>query len=270
MNARSGQFQTRARGFSMIEVNLAILILTIGLIMVAAIFPVGADYTRQNAEESVSQTIARNAMAILQTRMDANDFSTVTTTSLQAIPNFLTKVPVNSRAYNFGSSTPTPVANPDTAQYFWTALARLSPISSSAGAALVRRYDVYIFVFKKGSVESTYANTYAANPAYVEVSGLRGVTELWLPALYQGPISVGGSMNTSNPTEAIPPRGGVGVGVSSGTVFRQVWTGGATVSPRPALINGEQVIFAPGADGNADVMRAASPLVFVYQTSLTF
>lgn len=261
MNAGSGQFQTRARGFSMIEVNLAILILTIGLIMVAAIFPVGAEYTRQNAEETVSQTIARNAMAILQTRMDANDFAGISTTSLQAIPNLLTKVPVNSRAYNFGSSTPTPVANPDTAQYFWTALARLSPSSSSAGVAAVRRYDVYIFVFKKGSVENIYT---AQNGSLV--TGCRAASgEDYVPYL------VTATYATTAGAE-VPPHGGMGVGVSSGTVFRQMRNSSGTLGARPALASGEtNVIVAPGADGSAaNVLQGTSPLVFVYQTSLNF
>src|SRR4051812_41156300 len=52
------------RGFSLVEVLLAIFILGIGMIMVASVFPVGANWTRQTAEGSVSQTIAQSAMSV--------------------------------------------------------------------------------------------------------------------------------------------------------------------------------------------------------------
>ena len=48
-------------GFSLVEVLLATFILGIGMIMVASIFPVGANWTREATEDSVGQVISQAA-----------------------------------------------------------------------------------------------------------------------------------------------------------------------------------------------------------------
>ena len=47
-----GHLLHRRRAFSLMEVLLAVFILGIGLIMVATVFPVGADWTRQSTEDT--------------------------------------------------------------------------------------------------------------------------------------------------------------------------------------------------------------------------
>jgi prepilin-type N-terminal cleavage/methylation domain-containing protein len=173
------------RGFSLVEVLLAIFILGIGMIMVASIFPVGANWTRQATEETVGQAISQNALTVIEqhygpggylrgasprnvagTNFLAVDFtasspntvltnSSVTPFGLQALPGF-TLIPLNERCYQFGSSAPFPAGTPVNCTYFWTALCRLNPSQMATGAtsnvmpASSYKYDIYILVFRKG------------------------------------------------------------------------------------------------------------------------
>jgi len=155
------------RGFSLVEILLSVFILGIGMIMVASVFPVGANWTRQATEETVGQVIAQNAESVIMSHYraggDLNGYlipnyanvptnpntilkNTVDTPfKLQALPGFAVDaptatdalgkplnlqgktVPVRERAYQFGASNPFPAANPTTCTYFWTVLARLDP-----------------------------------------------------------------------------------------------------------------------------------------------
>jgi prepilin-type N-terminal cleavage/methylation domain-containing protein len=70
-DARSKKFRRAVaamrRGFSLVEVLLAMFILGIGMIMVASVFPVGANWTRQTTEDSVAQTVVQNALSVIRT-----------------------------------------------------------------------------------------------------------------------------------------------------------------------------------------------------------
>src|SRR4051794_28890181 len=113
------------RGFSLLEVLLATFILGIGLIMVASVFPVGANWTRQGTEESVGQTIALNAVAVVKSHYapnsgDANhagqlsSLPTAAPLMLQGLTNFVgaNGIPVAERCYQFGNPLPFPATNP--------------------------------------------------------------------------------------------------------------------------------------------------------------
>ena len=241
-----------SRGFSLVEVLLAIFILSMGLIMVASIFPVGAEWTRQNAEETIALGIAENAFSVVQSRMDNSDFSAITSTTVQGVPTFLTKFTANERAYKFGSGQPFPVSDPTTASYFWTLMARRTPSSNTSGSTYLKAYDVYILVFKKGAVE----NVFGQNPVQAPQQYTRGATEYYMPYT----VSAGfGSV----------PIGGVGIGVNSGTVFRSINTSSGAKS-NPGISGGENVFWGPPSDIPAGGTKTGSPLVYVYQTTLTF
>src|SRR5271170_4830714 len=99
---RSQKSEAR-RGFSLIEVMLSVFILGIGLIMVATIFPVGADWTRQTAQNDVAQTVAQNALSVIQATYGpngsaANQLSSITG-GLQALPSMSNNLPVSERCY---------------------------------------------------------------------------------------------------------------------------------------------------------------------------
>lgn len=266
-SAGSAARRARTGGFSLVEVLLAIFILSIGLIMVASIFPVGAEWTRQNTEETLAQEIAKNALSIVRSRMNASDFSNITGTStLQGAQGFLTKVLPSERAYQYGATKPFPVATPTNATYFWTMVARQSP-SLKTTAWLAPTFDVYIVVFKKGGLEQTFTQS--------AVSNTRANGEIYIPCLVSAAYAPGGG---SPITLATPPMGASGIGVQSGTVFRQIiGLNGSSAAPRPMLVGTpdtsgaavnvtEAILWAPPADGAG----AGSPLVYVYQTTLSF
>jgi len=55
----------RRRGFSFVEVLFAVMILGIGFILIAGVFPVAIAQTQSNGEETVGAAIGRNAVAYL-------------------------------------------------------------------------------------------------------------------------------------------------------------------------------------------------------------
>jgi prepilin-type N-terminal cleavage/methylation domain-containing protein len=327
MHHRLSFEKSRARrGFSLVEVLLAVFILGIGLIMVASVFPVGANWTRQTTEQSVAQTIALNAVSVIQNHYGPNgDLHINTATNplggphlldadayifsgskydnnplnynsilksatnpflLQVLPGFL-NIPATERSFQFGTSTPFPARNPQACTYFWTAMAKLdnsyafsTPATNEKtrndvrGAAGIRniilspsyKYDIYIFVFHKGSADQVFSINSPKNPG-TEIFNTRyhnggGAYETWIPSLNMVNPSV-----TSTANSGPLPVGWIGVGMSTGTVFHQI-VGGQTRPQYGKDVNSsgpENIVYSPPADGTG-----ASPLIYVYQTSLTF
>jgi len=63
--------RSRQTGFTLVEILLALLVLSVGLLGVLALFPVGIDSARRAVESTRSATIARMAKSILLTNNDA-------------------------------------------------------------------------------------------------------------------------------------------------------------------------------------------------------
>jgi prepilin-type N-terminal cleavage/methylation domain-containing protein len=63
----------RRRGFSFTEVMFAVIILGIGFIMVAAIFPVAIQQTRLTVDESAAASVARQATSVLEQVMAGSE-----------------------------------------------------------------------------------------------------------------------------------------------------------------------------------------------------
>lgn len=283
------------RGFSLLEVLLAMFILGIGLVMVATIFPVGANWTRQASEDSVAQTVALNAVSVIKdayssTGINSTSLASSTspqgtaTSSVVAIPG-LTNLSISQRCYRYGNDTPFPVSNPIVCTYYWTALIRPVPVATGqATTGPGRAYDLYILVFRKGDANHTFTPSGklfdSNNAAFLNyssgdevtvvrdppgaVTNFTGYDGKYEPTVIHHAYSAGTS--AVNGTDAIPPIGYIGIGTTSGTVFRQVYDYKNNVAaPRPATAGNEDVIFAPPADGTS-----GSPLVYVYQTTVTF
>jgi len=313
------------RGFSLVEVLLAVFILAIGMIMVASVFPVGANWTRQATEDSVGQVVAQTALSVIQTHYGPNGdlrsflapdylngpsvpnpgnnnfvlkapippatIAAATPYWLQAIPGFV-NIPPNERAYQFGSTNPFPATNFKSCTYFWSALIRLNPAykvtdptTNNIVMSSSYKYDLYILVFRKGSPEQQF-NSLSVFGGLGEVPFTRHIAatpvfpaynSYLIPSLWYATGSVGKHDPGRTPSvyDAVPPIGQYGIGVASGTVFRQVVDpvalatppGAGGAMPRPGIVPGEPVIYSPAPDGTSN---AASPLIYVYQTTLSF
>jgi prepilin-type N-terminal cleavage/methylation domain-containing protein len=59
----------RQPAFSLLEIMIAIMILGVGLVMVATVFPVGLDIARQTLQMNISQAVADSAMATLRLKV---------------------------------------------------------------------------------------------------------------------------------------------------------------------------------------------------------
>ncbi|MCL2639900.1 MAG: prepilin-type N-terminal cleavage/methylation domain-containing protein [Phycisphaerales bacterium] len=293
------------RGFTLVEVLIAVFILGIGLIMVIAVFPVGGEWTRQATESTVSQNVAQNALAILQahcppTSRAVHEATQAWVTNTPPVPYPLvpfpglagspikgvplpplqggvryvisqddgaTVIPVSEMCYRFGVDSPSP-ADPLRSLYFWTALVRKVP-NQQAGSTT--NYDVYILVFKKGSLDQTYPVN-AAGHGIVTVNGT-DYSEFWdnnpplgnpgrsiardsvnypgQPTIakipYINPQATIMDPNTgkiviapaNSPKALRPTIDEYGIGFTSGTVFRQGTfvrdNGDIVATPRPLL-----------------------------------
>ncbi len=273
----------RRAAFSLAEILIAIFVLSIGLIMIAAVFPVAAKWTAQDAQTSVAQVIAKNAVAQIQAQG-----------LIGLVPSggFL-----GPYCYDFGSPSPYPNANPapipfafttpPQGSYYWSALILPATYTtgtygpSTAGSSgtfpgmQANQYTIFVFVFNKGDASNLFATPkppttlvpmtpYPQNATY---------TDSAYPQLYSGTIS---SIIIGGGSPAMP-IGSLGVDFTTGQVFREIVdpntnevtiTGipqsSATPNPELTAMGDNTIIYAPAAIG-----QTASPLIYVYVTTVS-
>jgi prepilin-type N-terminal cleavage/methylation domain-containing protein len=242
------------RAFTMVEILLAMLILGIGLIMIATVLPVGADWNRENIEESLASEIARNAVAIIRTRYTRTDMPSGANANLVVpIPSIDNKLPLAERAYAYGASPAYPAVTPGNALYWWTAMVRQTP---DPYATIRNRYDIYILVFKKGSIDQTFTN--GGGLGRGSADAMLNLTPYVLKDTQADTLVVGGSAYNAFTV------GSDGIGETSGTVFHKLGSTSANAASTP-LAASENVFYVPPADG-----ASASPLIYIYQTTVAF
>jgi hypothetical protein len=259
-SSHSPSARNRFRAFSLLEILLALFILTIGLVILATVFPIAGDWTRQATEHTIAQSIARNAVALIQSRMHPRDFGEVTDQlSLLRDGASLTKF---DHAYNYGYEHPIPIEEPrfNECLYFWQALVRQHPFEPQGA------YDLYILVFKKGETSQHFSNK---APGGYAVVGSVDLPNLWLGP-YRDGTEVTQPGAPPNDPRIFPPVGDYGIGSRSGTVFRQRFGAAPdTAAPNLPLVRVgnaiEPVFYAAPASGTN-----VSPLVYVYHTIVTF
>ena len=291
---------SRAAAFSLAEILIAIFVLSIGLIMIAAVFPVAAKWTAQDAQTSVAQVIAKNAVEQIKLQFLAGGglplnnppaapltgygpfayaFGTPQPVPFGTAQSYSTSANFAPSALDPAPAAPTvaPVPPPDS--YYWSAV--IVPAASgyagvSPNSQVNNVYTVYVFVFNKGDP----GNTFAA-PAYAPVGP--GYTLLpmqpdaqngnashlsFYPQLFEGPYP---SAASAMPIDSL------GVDVSTGSVFRLITdpatnavvptglAGGSVHYPSGGLaLSTDDIIFAPPAVG-----QTASPLIYVYVTTVS-
>ena len=65
------------RGFSLVELLMAIFILGVGIISIASLFPAGIAQQRKAMDDQIGPLVARNAMALLRSRIPRDSFGHV-------------------------------------------------------------------------------------------------------------------------------------------------------------------------------------------------
>jgi type II secretory pathway pseudopilin PulG len=269
---------SRAAAFSLVEILVAIFVLSIGLIMIAGVFPVAVKWTADDAQTSIAQVIAKNAVATIETQYasPSGTFPVAALNLTATPPNYTGYGPF---CYNFGNSSPYPNANPAPAApgsippgvYYWSAL--ILPASSgyagiTPGPQTSNLYTIYVFVFNKGDINNTFTAGGPGALAMQPIAQSSGTPiATYYPQLYSGTLSsvIGGAL----------PVGAQGLDISTGTIFRAIVdvSGNysitsvptSTTSPNPnyTAIEGNTVIYAPPAIG-----QTASPLIYVYVTTV--
>ena len=265
--------------FTMIEILFAIMILALGLVMVAASFPVAIKWTRQDANKTIGRVIANNALGIIETEYAPANFSAITTSMPTPLPTLPSLV---DRTYAFGTPSPYPDLPPSgwtapaagvsfqttNSLYFWTALACVAPSQATTTQPSVQpqpTYDLYILVFKKGNLTDTYTAPTSGPPALWGSGGVNPATDTNGTANdYLVPIVDQGTL-------ADMPIGALGIDLTTGAVFRTIInnkSGTPTVWRSDIPLNGtlpaDPVAYAPPADG-----QSASPLIYIYTTTFT-
>lgn len=238
------------RGFTLIEIMFAIAILGVGLIMVAATFPIAIKWTTEDAQKTIGQTIAQSAVAYLY-----NNFGAGTIDAPPGTTAWISLATLPLPAYELKSAIPYSTTVGGTsgnpyALYSWTAVIREDPITF-ANPSAVPTWDVYIFVFNTGDINNIYGGS---SP---------------LPTLSPGTIG-GGSI----------PIDTIGVDITSGQVVREIVdpTSGkyTAIGLTSGQISGDSIVYAPPATGQTNGKttssnpQTASPTVYVYATTMKF
>ena len=269
----------RRAAFSLAEILIAIFVLSIGLIMVAAVFPIAAKWTAEDAQSTIAQVIAKDAVAQIKAQYDANPtgFPATVLAGTDGYGPF---------CYNFGNASPypnnaNPAPTPDTSttpppgSYYWSAY--IIPATTPAGSSGIyapaggggtqgsNLYTIYIFVFNKGDLNNTF--TAGAGGALPMQPVSQGTTNSYYPQLYSGTMStvVGKGV----------PTGSQALDMTTGQVFRveldstgnytttSVPPSSTTPNPYYTAAANHSVLYAPPA-----INQTASPLIYIYVTTV--
>lgn len=276
------------RGFSLIEILFAIFILGIGLLMVAAVFPVAIKWTNQDVQSTIGLVISRSAVAQIKANPTVNNASIFSEELLPLASGGV--YATYPQPYMYGTPQPVPAPGllqgtatspPDyanylglgtdyrQARYWWQAVllpapadgaagVASTPIGTQAGAATTT-YNLYILVFAKGDLSNVYNPPLSINypqvPQIAVKKAAAAATDMPIVSigLYLKPVPVNGN----------PPVTYMGNSVRSENLPTNPPTVGFSGSNSVGI--NDVLLFAPPA-----VNQQTSPLVYIYATTVTF
>jgi type II secretory pathway pseudopilin PulG len=160
---RPASQRMRARGFSFTELLFAVMILGIGFIMIAAIFPVGLSQSKSNFDETQAASVARGAVAVLAQMATDADFPSTggIVTPVQASPTANRTLMAQSNMINAADQ-----------RYAWVALYSRRNDSRSAHVMVivVNRPDPF-----DASRVNVGADPFASNASFIRTSNTRSL-----------------------------------------------------------------------------------------------
>lgn len=129
------------RAFTLIEMLLSMIILALGLISIAAFFPVASYLQRTSLEESMALQAARSATAMLEARGLDRTYLPGTKDQVTAIPSALSADwPLGMRAYpSFDATADASDADALQRDFYWVPLVMNSNEGNKAFVFILRR-----------------------------------------------------------------------------------------------------------------------------------
>ena len=99
--SRLSRARRAARGFSLVEVTLAVAVVAIGLMGILALFPLGMDAVRQSADATQMQSIGQDTIAYYQ-QMAANSnyYSSVSSEVIPPTESYSSNLTVDGISYH--------------------------------------------------------------------------------------------------------------------------------------------------------------------------
>ena len=135
-------------GFSLTEVLLSVGILTVGLVFVAGVFPVGIHFATIGTERTIAAIVTDEALAKIKLYgVDTNDISLWPLNTECADFNDVSAVPLNLSEFAY----PSTAEDISDKKFYWSALCRRVDVSTSL-------VQVTVFVYRKVGAGKKYRN----------------------------------------------------------------------------------------------------------------
>jgi hypothetical protein len=137
-----------ARGFSLMEVLLAVGTLAVGMLFIAGVFPVGIHFTTVSTERTTAAIVADEAFAKIKL-YDINPIGLPVNAQVP-LENIPLKVGVNIQDFNVFAYPSIPTTDPNSRRYWWSAVCRRTDFFDPYSV------QVTVFVSRKTGVSTKY------------------------------------------------------------------------------------------------------------------
>jgi len=167
------------RGFSFVEVLFAVMILGIGFILIAGVFPVAIAQTQSNGDETVGAAVARNAVRYLESVPVSRLFPTDPNGAMYFDNDVHVFGPDSDHDQALWEYIKGNVIQPDDTRYGWVAFYRRGvEIPVSAGPAVPAGYAQVIVIACRNRIGGVYDTKV---PKAAETNLDLGKTGSWTP-----------------------------------------------------------------------------------------